>query len=152
MPSTFTTNLSNVHSAFAFCKTLRANGAFNWCGLTCSSCPHQKSDPPHRSMDTMSQNVVCETCESSKRKREDSPDAEICCVLCQELLLDPVTLNCGHNFDASCMRDLLQSEFAGRCPTCRAQLTTLDPPQVRLLSFAHIRWYPSNKQFKTSPT
>ena len=81
-------------------------------------------------MDTTSQNVISETCESSKRKREASPYAEFSCVLCHELLLDPVSLNCGHNFDASCMRDLLQSEFAGPCPTCRAPLP-VDPPQVR---------------------
>ena len=67
---------------------------------------------------------------SSKRRREETPDA--CCVLCMEVLVDPVTLRCGHNFDSTCMHTLMQREdqVGKRCPTCRARSIPSEPPPV----------------------
>eukprot|EP00242_Pyramimonas_sp_CCMP2087_P002232 CAMPEP_0198229998 /NCGR_PEP_ID=MMETSP1445-20131203/114421_1 /TAXON_ID=36898 /ORGANISM="Pyramimonas sp., Strain CCMP2087" /LENGTH=158 /DNA_ID=CAMNT_0043910489 /DNA_START=679 /DNA_END=1155 /DNA_ORIENTATION=- len=62
-------------------------------------------------------------CGSSKRKHEPSPDC--CCAICHEVLLDPITLPCGHTLDKKCLHDLLASGQAGvaqRCPICRANL------------------------------
>mmetsp|Transcript_9839 Transcript_9839/g.20511 ORF Transcript_9839/g.20511 Transcript_9839/m.20511 type:complete len:396 (-) Transcript_9839:197-1384(-) len=67
----------------------------------------------------------------SKRKRVDAmPDAHLCCVLCKDLLLDPVSLQCGHNFDAKCMHDLLESKLPKRCPICRTSIWDIEPPKV----------------------
>jgi hypothetical protein len=35
------------------------------------------------------------------------PEPMWCCVICQEVLLDPVTLPCGHHFDRDCVHCLL---------------------------------------------
>jgi hypothetical protein len=35
------------------------------------------------------------------------PEPMWCCVICQEVLLDPVTLPCGHHFDRNCVHCLL---------------------------------------------
>ena len=69
--------------------------------------------------------------ESSRCKREDSPDAEFCCAICLEVLLDPISLPCGHNLDEMCLQKLSDlPEVAQRCPFCRAGLPrTL--PKVR---------------------
>ena len=93
-----------------------------------SSCDNVASTGPSCSAEGKSQDATRKgECDENKRKREereDTPDPEFCCAICHEILLDPVSLPCGHNFDNKCMHNLkVASEEPGiaqRCPTCRA--------------------------------
>ena len=58
---------------------------------------------------------------------EESPESELVCVICHEVLLDPVTLLCGHNFDRMCMHKMLEHDNITACPTCRAPLPDTEP-------------------------
>ena len=63
---------------------------------------------------------------SGKRKRETSSDAQHDCAICLEVLLDPVSLPCGHSYDLDCLDKLSQSNDQNqrelRCPLCRAKI------------------------------
>mmetsp|Transcript_41259 Transcript_41259/g.78847 ORF Transcript_41259/g.78847 Transcript_41259/m.78847 type:complete len:439 (+) Transcript_41259:89-1405(+) len=67
---------------------------------------------------------------AAKRKREESPDMRFCCAICQDVLLDPLAMPCGHVFDTQCLRLLLATDAPSmsRCPTCRAALPSPLPP------------------------
>jgi hypothetical protein len=46
-------------------------------------------------------------------------DPNYCCDVCHEVLLDPVTLSCGHALDQDCLRKLASGNSGQRaCPTC----------------------------------
>ncbi|UYV74335.1 UHRF2 [Cordylochernes scorpioides] len=45
------------------------------------------------------------------------------CICCQEVVWQPVTTSCGHNFCHSCLQRSFQAEVF-TCPTCRFQLTS----------------------------
>ena len=56
----------------------------------------------------------------AKRSRTElSPSCT--CMVCWEVLYDPVTLPCGHSLDQRCLQKVLATEQRG-CPTCRAPL------------------------------
>ena len=69
---------------------------------------------------------------SGKRKRETSPDTAFNCAICCEVLLDPVSLPCGHSYDLGCLDKLAQSNDQRelRCPLCRAKIAK-PLPKVR---------------------
>eukprot|EP00240_Pyramimonas_obovata_P014176 CAMPEP_0118953582 /NCGR_PEP_ID=MMETSP1169-20130426/56834_1 /TAXON_ID=36882 /ORGANISM="Pyramimonas obovata, Strain CCMP722" /LENGTH=195 /DNA_ID=CAMNT_0006901083 /DNA_START=152 /DNA_END=736 /DNA_ORIENTATION=+ len=64
-----------------------------------------------------------------------SPDPRWCCAICYDVLLDPVTLPCGHTFDSSCIAELVSRSAPGilghRCPNCRADLPHVMPEVSR---------------------
>jgi Lon protease-like protein len=51
------------------------------------------------------------------------------CMVCHELLVDPVVLSCGHSFCRACVLSLTKSTCAHKCPVCRRSvfLATLVP-------------------------
>ena len=70
--------------------------------------------------------------EEAAPPEEASLDTDFCCVICHEVLLDPIRLPCGHTFDLSCVRVMLESarqreQIARRCPICRADLPSILP-------------------------
>jgi hypothetical protein len=68
---------------------------------------------------------------SSKRKQDEVDDPSCTCAVCLEVLLDPVTLSCGHSLDQACLERVLQMAEAGRgqraCPTCREAIPAKVP-------------------------
>lgn len=56
----------------------------------------------------------------------------LCCAVCQEHFVDPVTLTCGHSFDRHCLEHLIHSAQQLRsfgatqvgCPMCRKPMVT----------------------------
>ena len=57
-----------------------------------------------------------------KRSRTEQQLSPSCtCMVCWEVLYDPVTLPCGHSLDQRCLQKVLATEQRG-CPTCRAPL------------------------------
>lgn len=49
------------------------------------------------------------------------PDSSSCCAVCMEVLMDPVSLPCGHTLDQKCLQQVIASTTCGKacCPTCR---------------------------------
>jgi hypothetical protein len=56
-----------------------------------------------------------------KRAREPEIPDDCSCAVCFEVLLDPVTLPCGHTLDQRCLQ-LLVAAGGSACPTCRKAL------------------------------
>ncbi|CAI2168413.1 19123_t:CDS:2 [Funneliformis geosporum] len=52
----------------------------------------------------------------------------LACIICTGYLANPCTVNCGHSFCYSCLREWLgtKRENVPKCPSCRAEVTT-DP-------------------------
>ena len=69
---------------------------------------------------------------SSGHKRKEPGDS-YCCVVCMEVLLDPVTLPCGHSLDKACLEQviattpLVRGRRAPCCPTCRGRVPKPPP-------------------------
>jgi len=79
-------------------------------------------------------------------QKRSEPEAEIdpdCkCAVCFEVLLDPVTLPCGHSLDQRCLQKVLDSGGQRACPTCRKKIPA-DPPAIsRVLCAMLERSYP----------
>jgi len=68
----------------------------------------------------------------SFQKDSESADEALCCAVCQEHFVDPVTLTCGHSFDRHCLEHLIYSAQRQRtfgtaqvgCPMCRKPMMT----------------------------
>ncbi|KAL7865100.1 hypothetical protein AOLI_G00165200 [Acnodon oligacanthus] len=50
---------------------------------------------------------------------EGLPQQEFTCHCCYQVLVDPTTLNCGHNFCRHCLALWCQSSCKKQCPECR---------------------------------
>jgi hypothetical protein len=61
-----------------------------------------------------------------KRAREPEMYDDCNCAVCFEVLLDPVTLPCGHTLDQRCLQ-LLVAAGGSACPTCREPLPAVLP-------------------------
>lgn len=46
------------------------------------------------------------------------PEKQFQCAICQQVLADPVTTPCGHNFCQACIRKVWDSSDHCQCPTC----------------------------------
>lgn len=68
----------------------------------------------------------------SSFSRDSNAEEALCCAVCQEHFVDPVTLTCGHSFDRHCLEHLIHSAHRARsfgaaavgCPMCRKPMVT----------------------------
>jgi hypothetical protein len=73
---------------------------------------------------------------SSSGHKRKQPGDDYCCVVCMEVLLDPVTLPCGHSLDKACLEQviatapLVRGRRAPCCPTCRGKVPMKPSPCV----------------------
>ncbi|KAL0953919.1 hypothetical protein HGRIS_005085 [Hohenbuehelia grisea] len=52
------------------------------------------------------------------------------CSICLQCSSDPVSIPCGHIYCAECLSECVNTEeddFTAKCPTCRAEFTTVNP-------------------------
>ena len=80
-----------------------------------------------------------------------------CCAVCFDVLLDPVTLPCGHTLDQGCLQRIVEAASSGvgqgwarrACPTCREALPTVLPKiNIQMRSMAKHRY---SEQVATKP-
>ena len=70
---------------------------------------------------------------SNLQHKRKEPGDSYCCVVCMEVLLDPVTLPCGHSLDKACLEQviattpLVRGRRAPCCPTCRDRVPKPPP-------------------------
>jgi len=46
------------------------------------------------------------------------------CSICYEIMIEPVTTSCGHNFCYNCLRKAVETKMT--CPICRAEIEDID--------------------------
>jgi hypothetical protein len=66
-------------------------------------------------------NAAASSSAGHKRAREPEIPDDCSCAVCFEVLVDPVTLPCGHTLDQRCLQ-LLVAAGGSACPTCRKPL------------------------------
>jgi hypothetical protein len=66
-------------------------------------------------------NAAASSSAGHKRAREPEIPDDCSCAVCFEVLLDPVTLPCGHTLDQRCLQQLVTAGGSA-CPTCRKAL------------------------------
>ena len=59
-----------------------------------------------------------------RRHAEQEIDFDCTCVVCFEVLLDPVALPCGHALDQRCLQRMMAAGQRA-CPTCRQVLPAI---------------------------
>jgi len=63
---------------------------------------------------------------SGHKRRQAEVDVSCCRAVCLEVLVDPVTLPCGHCLDQRCLQKVVVPASGGTgqraCPTCRKAL------------------------------
>lgn len=77
-------------------------------------------------------NVACPLCQDAKsKKEEEDPDEEDLCSICLDKMLDPVSLNCKHQFCHACLTDWKQRSNS-TCPLCRTPITSIRAVEFKL--------------------
>ena len=84
---------------------------------------------------------------SGQKRSQPEVEAEVdpscCCAVCFEVLLDPVTLPCGHSLDQRCLQKVVAAASGGTgqraCPTCRNALPT-QLPDVSVQLRTLVQW------------
>ena len=71
-------------------------------------------------------NAAASSSAGHKRAREPEIHGSCSCAVCWEVLLDPVTLLCGHTLDQRCLQRLVAAGGSA-CPTCREPLPAVLP-------------------------
>ena len=66
-------------------------------------------------------NAAASSSAGHKRAREPEIHDSCSCAVCWEVLLDPVTLPCGHTLDQRCLQRVVAAGGSA-CPTCRKPL------------------------------
>jgi hypothetical protein len=71
-------------------------------------------------------------------------DPTCSCAVCMEVLVDPVTLPCGHALDLGCVQRVVNASRGGAacCPTCREPIPTVLPSISVQLRDLVARMYP----------
>ena len=82
-----------------------------------------------------------------QKRNQPEVDHEWNCVVCQEVLLDLVTLSCGHSLDQHCLQKVVDEARRGNgqrmCPTCRHAIPAELPAISLLLRNAVQQRYPN---------
>ncbi|XP_059211132.1 E3 ubiquitin-protein ligase TRIM39-like [Centropristis striata] len=52
------------------------------------------------------------------------PEKQFQCTICQQVLTDPVTTPCGHNFCQACLQNVWDTSDVCQCPTCNKSFTS----------------------------
>ena len=71
-------------------------------------------------------NAAASSSAGHKRAREPEIHDDCSCAVCFDVLLDPVTLACGHTLDQRCLQRLVAAGGSA-CPTCREPLPAVLP-------------------------
>lgn len=58
-------------------------------------------------------------------------EQEFCCHCCYDVLVNPTTLTCGHNFCRHCLALWWESSYKTECPECREKWEGF--PKVNIL-------------------
>ena len=79
---------------------------------------------PMKSAPINNDNNAVDDQENGNRKRSNSSTTrailpEFTCNVCKELMYEPVTTNCGHNFCRDCLVMWMEKRKKYSCPTCR---------------------------------
>jgi hypothetical protein len=112
--------------------------------LLVSCCVYRSSLPqltlgPSRLRDST---AMASSLSGHKRRHEEQEiDPNCTCVVCFEVLLDPVTLPCGHTIDQRCLQRMVAAG-GSVCPTCRKVLPAVDFSVNVLLRDLMLRDYP----------
>ena len=76
------------------------------------------------------------SCGQKRNQPEPEVDPNWNCAVCHEVLLDPVTLPCGHSLDQHCLQKVVDVARRGNgqraCPTCRRAIPA-ELPDISLL-------------------
>ena len=76
-------------------------------------------------------NAAASSSAGHKRAREPEIHNSCSCAVCWEVLLDPVTLPCGHTLDQRCLLRVVATASSGvgqrACPYCRHPLPAVLP-------------------------
>ena len=84
---------------------------------------------------------------SGQKRSQPEVEAEVdpscCCTVCFEVLLDPVTLPCGHSLDQRCLQKVVAAASGGTgqraCPTCRKALPA-ELPAINVQMRDLVQW------------
>uniref|UniRef100_A0A7R9YVR7 RING-type domain-containing protein n=1 Tax=Chlamydomonas euryale TaxID=1486919 RepID=A0A7R9YVR7_9CHLO len=94
-------------------------------GMACSAA----AQPPPSVKQLSPPNSLAAEPPRPKRGRSQSTDDDYDCVVCCDLLLDPVVAPCGHDICSHCYHQLLEScvgsSHAATCPMCRSALPSV---------------------------
>ena len=93
---------------------------------------------------------------SKRSQPEPELDRDYCCAVCLEVLLDVVTLPCGHSLDQRCLQKIVAATSGGHgqraCPMCRHALPA-ELPAVNVQMRATVQsLYPEQVGMKTPIT
>ena len=88
---------------------------------------------------------------SGQKRSQPEVEAEVdpscCCAVCFEVLLDPVTLPCGHSLDQRCLQKVVAAASGGTghlaCPTCKKAIPTELPDVNVQMRTMMQRFYPA---------
>ena len=77
------------------------------------------------------------------KRRQAEVDVSCCRAVCLEVLVDPVTLPCGHCLDQRCLQRVVAAASGGTgqraCPTCRKALHA-EPPATNVQMRDLVQW------------
>uniref|UniRef100_A0A4W5KJ29 E3 ubiquitin-protein ligase TRIM39-like n=1 Tax=Hucho hucho TaxID=62062 RepID=A0A4W5KJ29_9TELE len=57
-------------------------------------------------------------------------EMQLICSICEEVLNQPVTTPCGHNFCMDCIREYWESKFLFQCPQCKEKFPNISELKV----------------------
>ncbi|XP_059816479.1 zinc-binding protein A33-like [Hypanus sabinus] len=70
----------------------------------------------------------------ASKGQDENLTEEVICPICLDFFIDPVILECGHNFCRSCITRFWEREERNSCPECRAQFADRTLRSSRLLA------------------
>ena len=95
-------------------------------------------------IDALSQDLTSASGSGAKRAREEGESDAFNCSICFEILREPVTTLCGHNFDRGCLERHLAANVGrtATCPLCRKGVGAALPEVNTVLRDAVAHMFP----------